>query len=300
MLKMLKQARAAFGMLNPEEVRKRAETADPCRAGGGQRIRLLPRWRTSWSRRAAARRPHRAHGAGAPRGRPNAPAQVDIVLYQPGLDVPEGAYSSDRDDPERPIAEILQRARRRRAGAGAPVSRVPQAGGRTHHHVGGARERAVRDRDGAAQHRAEHDRAAVGVRRVRVATPRSSRPTRSAWRFRSPPRAGKDIGFSNQKVAVVSIVGGAFGWRALARELAGKIPLGEGLIPKGAIAFAGTYVVGKGLQRFADGGRSTPGMRASPLTSEAPRASGKDSSRQSLYRTRRKLNAAAARHTIVR
>ena len=48
----------------------------------------------------------------------------------------------------------------------------------------------------------------------------------------------------------LSIVGGAFGWRALARELAGKIPLGGGLIPKGAIAYAGTVAVGKGLEFF--------------------------------------------------
>ena len=68
--------------------------------------------------------------------------------------------------------------------------------------------------------------------------------------FQIGAACGHDIGFSDQKGAVLSIVASAFGWRALARELAGKIPLGEGLIPKGAIAFAGTYVVGKGLQRF--------------------------------------------------
>ena len=62
---------------------------------------------------------------------------------------------------------------------------------------------------------------------------------------------------------MLTIVGGAFGWRALARELAGKIPLGEGLIPKGAIAFAGTYVVGKGLQRLHDGAEYSPAERES-------------------------------------
>ena len=36
----------------------------------------------------------------------------------------------------------------------------------------------------------------------------------------------------------------------MARELVGKIPFGGGLIPKGAIAFAGTYVVGLGLDRL--------------------------------------------------
>jgi hypothetical protein len=35
----------------------------------------------------------------------------------------------------------------------------------------------------------------------------------------------------------------------LARELVGKIPLGGGLIPKAAVAFAGTYVVGLGLEK---------------------------------------------------
>src|SRR5215510_13103884 len=61
---------------------------------------------------------------------------------------------------------------------------------------------------------------------------------------------GGEVGFSHQKSAVLSIIGGAFGWRALARELAGKIPLGGGLIPKGVIAYAGTVAVGKGLEFF--------------------------------------------------
>ena len=61
---------------------------------------------------------------------------------------------------------------------------------------------------------------------------------------------GGEIGFAHQKAEIVAIVGGAFGWRALARELAGKIPMGGGLIPKGAIAYAATFVVGKGLEHY--------------------------------------------------
>ena len=57
------------------------------------------------------------------------------------------------------------------------------------------------------------------------------------------------VGFLDQKRQVASIVAGAFGWRAMARELAGKIPFGGGLIPKAAISYAGTYVVGLGLER---------------------------------------------------
>jgi uncharacterized protein (DUF697 family) len=60
---------------------------------------------------------------------------------------------------------------------------------------------------------------------------------------------GRTIGYAEQKAQIAVIVAGAFGWRALARELVGKIPLGGGLIPKAAVAFAGTYVVGLGLEK---------------------------------------------------
>ena len=58
------------------------------------------------------------------------------------------------------------------------------------------------------------------------------------------------VGFAEQKGQVASILGSALGWRALARELAGKVPAGGGLVVKGLIAYAGTYTVGLGLARF--------------------------------------------------
>lgn len=57
------------------------------------------------------------------------------------------------------------------------------------------------------------------------------------------------VGYVEQKMQIAAIAGGAFGWRALARELVGKIPLGGGLIPKAAIAYAGTWLVGMGLEK---------------------------------------------------
>jgi hypothetical protein len=60
---------------------------------------------------------------------------------------------------------------------------------------------------------------------------------------------GRPVGYTEQKIEIAAIVAGAFGWRAIARELVGKIPLGGGLIPKAAVAFAGTYVVGIGLEK---------------------------------------------------
>jgi hypothetical protein len=61
---------------------------------------------------------------------------------------------------------------------------------------------------------------------------------------------GCPVGYMEQKVEIGVIVAGAFGWRAIARELVGKIPLGGGLIPKAAVAFAGTWVVGLGLEKI--------------------------------------------------
>lgn len=60
----------------------------------------------------------------------------------------------------------------------------------------------------------------------------------------------RPVGYGEQKTSIAAIAAGAFGWRAVARELVGKIPLGGGLIPKATIAFAGTWVVGKGLDRL--------------------------------------------------
>ncbi len=58
------------------------------------------------------------------------------------------------------------------------------------------------------------------------------------------------VGFSEQRSEIGSIVAGAFGWRSLAREFSGKLPFGGGLIPKAAIAFAGTWVAGASLERL--------------------------------------------------
>lgn len=60
----------------------------------------------------------------------------------------------------------------------------------------------------------------------------------------------REVGYRNQRNEIGSIVAGAWGWRAIARELVGKVPFGGGVIPKAAIAYAGTYVVGLSLERI--------------------------------------------------
>ncbi|MGH9653450.1 MAG: hypothetical protein ACRD6B_08295 [Bryobacteraceae bacterium] len=60
----------------------------------------------------------------------------------------------------------------------------------------------------------------------------------------------REIGYLEQKSEVATVIGSAFGWRAIARQLVGKIPFGGGLIAKAAVAYAGTKVLGLTLDHF--------------------------------------------------
>ncbi len=51
------------------------------------------------------------------------------------------------------------------------------------------------------------------------------------------------------------LLGNAFGWRAIAREVLGVVPGGFGLVARGAISYAGTMAVGKALDRYYDTGK---------------------------------------------
>ena len=64
-----------------------------------------------------------------------------------------------------------------------------------------------------------------------------------------------DVGYKRQRAQIGSIVAAAFGWRAIAREMVSKVPGGGGLVSKGLVSFAGTYVVGVGLDRLLRFGR---------------------------------------------
>ena len=68
--------------------------------------------------------------------------------------------------------------------------------------------------------------------------------------FQLAAASDRTVGYREQKAEIASIAASSFGWRALAREMAGKIPLGGGLIPKAAIAWAGTFAVGLSLERL--------------------------------------------------
>jgi hypothetical protein len=68
--------------------------------------------------------------------------------------------------------------------------------------------------------------------------------------FQIAAASGSEVGYREQKAQIGSIVASAFGFRALARELVGKVPFGGGLVPKAAVSYAGTYVVGLSMERY--------------------------------------------------
>jgi len=185
-------------------------------------------------------------------GDENVPPKVDVVLYQQGLRVAQGAFEFRRGDPQSTVCDILRGkpddglalARQFPAFRKPVIDRVVMSVARENalfaiatalpNIVPSALELPWAFGEFAS------DTAFLTANQVRMA-------------FQIAAACGHDIGFAEQKGALISIAAGAFGWRAIARELAGKIPLGEGLIPKGAIAFAGTFVMGKGLERAYNG-----------------------------------------------
>ncbi len=67
---------------------------------------------------------------------------------------------------------------------------------------------------------------------------------------------------------LLPVIGGGFGWRTLARELVGFVPV-AGIAIKGAIAYAGTIVVGEGVTFFHEHGAHMSKSQASVLYERA-------------------------------
>jgi hypothetical protein len=247
MLNVLKQAKSAFSLLSAEEIRKQAElpvhiglVADSSGAYAEMEEFLVPATlpRQEWRRRLT--QVHRANDV-------EVPAHVDIVLYEPGLPCPENAYTFHRGDPQTTCAEILKDKGELDLALGRQflpfrrlvVERIIQMVSRENalFAIASALPNVVPSLIEIPWVFGEFasDTAFLTVNQIRMA-------------FQIAAACGKEVGLGKQKAAMLTIAGGAFGWRALARELVGHIPLGGGLIPKGAIAYAGTYLAGKGLE----------------------------------------------------
>jgi hypothetical protein len=172
---------------------------------------------------------------------------VDLVLYEHGFQSYPGAYTFHRDHPESTIAQILKEhdelalplARQFPAFRKPVVDGIIQSIARENALFAFAT--AVPDVVPSLMElpwafgEFASDTAFLTGNQVRMA-------------FQIAAACGREAGLGSQKVEILSIVAGAFGWRAIARELVGKIPFGGGLIPKSAIAYAGTFVAGKSLE----------------------------------------------------
>ncbi|MHB9035513.1 MAG: hypothetical protein ACYC64_02520 [Armatimonadota bacterium] len=73
--------------------------------------------------------------------------------------------------------------------------------------------------------------------------------------FRLAAAYDRELGYKQQLPEMMTVLGAAFGWRSIARELVGMIPLGGGIVPKAAIAFAGTWAIGDAIAYYYKTGR---------------------------------------------
>jgi uncharacterized protein (DUF697 family) len=65
------------------------------------------------------------------------------------------------------------------------------------------------------------------------------------------------------------VIGGAFGWRALARELVGLVPGGVGLVLKAMVAYAGTFATGRAAVYYYQYGRRPTRIEMRGMRQEA-------------------------------
>jgi hypothetical protein len=247
-MSFLSQLRQAVTSLNPNEVREMAEQRVS--------IRLVAAQASSYTAMAAWLMPEGlspAKRAEASRmiyleGEENKPESFDLEIYAEDAIAPVDAFIFRRENPKRVVREILDK----QEVLGLPLARLfppfrEEVCARLIHKI--SIENATFSLATALPNIAPmlglgwavgefaSDSVILTMNQVRLA-------------FYLGAANDRPIGYGEQRTEVGSIIAGAFGWRAVARELIGKIPLGGGLIPKAAVAYAGTYVIGQGLERY--------------------------------------------------
>ena len=247
MLRAAKQLRTAFTLVRPDDIRRLATrplhiglVAEGSDAYAEMEDFLIPRGVPRTVHRQRMEQVHRAN-------EPGVPPDVDLVLYEPGIPCPPGAYTVRRDGAPATVSEILDE----RQDLALPLARqFPVFRKAVLEHIihTVSLENALFAVATALPNvipslvelpwvvgEFASDTVVLTANQIRMA-------------FQIAAACGKEVGISEQKTEILTLAAGAFGWRALARELVGHVPLGGGLIPKGAIAYAGTFVAGKGLE----------------------------------------------------
>lgn len=247
--RILQQVRQAVANLNPQEVRGTAERPLTVRlaAADSEGYRAIEQFLSpetaTRNRRLEQRRALFREDS------PGSPDEVDLEIREAALPGIQGAFTFDPRDPQRVVREILAS----REDLGLPLARCfpcfrGPVVGRIISSV--SRENALFSLATALPNIAPglvqlpwaigefgSDTAFLTVNQIRML-------------FLLGAASDRPIGYREQRAEIASVIAGAFGWRALARELVGKIPFGGGIVPKAAVAFAGTYVVGRSAERL--------------------------------------------------
>jgi hypothetical protein len=247
--------KSALSNLNPNEIRELADRRVRILidAAGEDSIRelghyLCPSSMSQAKRQEALRWLARADD-------PKLSGRFQLVLYQRGMPAPEGweygrdAFPFDLQEPDR-LAELLLE---RRSDLSIPLSRLfpPLRHAycqRTIHTI--SKENALFSLMTALPNVVPNvfelpwavgefasDTTVLTANQVRMA-------------FLMAAASDRPVGYREQRSEIGSILAGAWGWRTVARQLISKVPFGGGLLPKAAIAYAGTYVVGRTLERI--------------------------------------------------
>src|SRR5581483_8966640 len=87
-------------------------------------------------------------------------------------------------------------------------------------------------------------------------------------------------------IELAPIVGAAFGWRTLARELVGFLPAGLGVVPKAAVAYAGTVAAGRAALWYYQTGQRMPETQLKQIYADSS-ARARDFARELAQRFRR-------------
>lgn len=249
-LTMLKQVKDALSNLNPNEVRAIAERSLTIglTASSSSVYSRMEQFLAPPNDPADREKPLQLGQIVWRRGAPGAPASFDIDLYEEGIPKPRTAISFDPDQPDKMIKKVLDTY---------PDLSLPLA-----RHVGAFRQPVIQQAiKSVAKENAlfslatavpnivpflslplsvgeiASDTAFITMNQIRLA-------------FLIAAAYNAPIGYGEQRGQIGTVIASAFGWRAVARELVGYIPLGGGLIPKAGLAYAGTYVVGASIERF--------------------------------------------------
>jgi hypothetical protein len=182
-------------------------------------------------------------------GMPPRPAHVDLELWEEGLPKPPHAFTFYRRDPARTVREIIDH----REELGLPLARQFVVFRKP---VSEKIVNAVSQENALfsiatslpnivpnllslpfAVGEFASDTAFITANQLRMA-------------FLLAGANDRPIGYREQKTQVASVIAGAFGWRSLARQLISKLPFGAGVASKATVAYAGTWIVGQGLQKL--------------------------------------------------